>query len=197
MGVNHPLTHSSLLFDTRCTMKNDLLSIKINSLFKTQLEAFTIKSKNFTNPEMINFLTGPEQCWNFSIILVALGWPVLCSQSIFLKHSAVLGCLVLMLSRSVWLSVGTAAHTPHSPPFKYLLFLFRPLESKEYFLAPTLPVVNSWYPLYQQEERKKDRVYVYFVRMNPSAMCANALVLKNILCVLHFQTTYCSAATNG
>jgi len=40
-------------------MHCELLLNKINSLFKTQLEAFTIKSQNFTNPEMINFLAEP------------------------------------------------------------------------------------------------------------------------------------------
>jgi len=37
---------------------------------------------------------------------------------------------------------------------------------------------------HQQEERKSDRVHVYFVHMNLPAMCANALVLKKKILTL-------------
>lgn len=92
-----PFTYSPLSFVMRCTMKNKLLLIKTNSLFKTQLEViFIIKSPNLTHPKRIHFLTGPKQWWNFTIILVALVWPILCSQSIFLIQSTALDCLVLI-----------------------------------------------------------------------------------------------------
>lgn len=60
--ANYPLTHNPFPFSIRCTMKNELLQIKINSLYKTQLEqAFIIKSPNLTSPEVSNFLVQHEE----------------------------------------------------------------------------------------------------------------------------------------
>lgn len=182
--ISLPLTHSCLPFDTRCTMKNELLLIKINSPFKTQLEAFMIRSPNFSNPEIINFLAGSKEWWNISIILVGLDWPISCSKSIFLIHSTLLGCLVLMLrGRSVWLSVGTAAHICHFPTFKYSVFLFRPFQSDEYFLPPTLPEVNSWYHLSARREEEWQGLSLFCSHESLCNVCKCTGSKKNTDCL--------------
>lgn len=115
-----------------------------------------IQTPHFMKPEMMNFLGWPKQWWNFSVILIDLDWPISRSQSIFLIHNTVLSCLVIMLrSRSVWLSAGTAAHSCHFYPFKYSVFLFRPFETEKYLCLPTIPEVNPWYPLSARREEQR------------------------------------------
>lgn len=104
-----------------------------------------IQIPNFTNPEMMNFLGWPKQWLSFCIILTDLEWLISCSQSIFLMHSTVLGCLVLML-RSISFSVGTTVYLSFSS-FKYSVFLFRFLESKKVFHPFYYSSSQPWYPL--------------------------------------------------